>query len=197
MSPVAVGAAARRGIDPDLAADRVPLPPGEVSEHGREALVRFAAILPELALLPQELRRGRVRQLVERDLQVVDDGLGAIGVRVDQAQRGSAVGRHDLFQVRHQRDDVAAPGIHVAEDVLGVLAGLRRVGAEPGGFVPEDPERVVNVHLVRHAHVHDLPAPTTAGGPFTFSFKVQDADGGRFWLFRDGQARWYLHGLFA
>jgi len=29
-------------------------------------------------------------------------------------------------------------------------------------------------------------------------YRLEDADGGRFWLYREtGVARWYLHGLFA
>nr|WP_243843430.1 DNA polymerase Y family protein [Sphingomonas vulcanisoli] len=55
----------------------------------------------------------------------------------------------------------------------------------------------------RDAEDHNLPLPPGAGGLTRDYYRVEDADGHRFWLFRHGlQAEkgrpgWYLHGLFA
>ena len=128
----------------------------------------------------------------------------------------------------------AGPARAVAAGLWRRIAGLK--GARPTrllqrpepvdvtAFVPDDPPSVF--HWRRHAHrivraegperIADewwrprpdgSRPPASSEPPFRDYYRVEDDDGGRFWLFRDGpyraagdgrpSARWFLHGFCA
>ncbi len=77
-------------------------------------------------------------------------------------------------------------------------------------LVPDDPPRQFRwrgrTHLVRRAEGPERIAPEwwRRAAPTRDYYRIEDSDGGRFWVYRDGlydvsdaPPRWYLHGLFA
>jgi len=78
-------------------------------------------------------------------------------------------------------------------------------------LVPDDPPRQFRwrgrTHQVRRADGPERIAPEwwrRDGAPRDY-YRIEDSEGGRFWVYRDGlydapqaaEPRWYLHGLFA
>ncbi len=82
----------------------------------------LAAILPELALLPQELRRGRVRQLVERDLDT-SPTLAALEVRIALLEDEDK--REEAIRLLERKLGAGQAGERMHDRLFGLYRGLR------------------------------------------------------------------------